>query len=268
MSKVKVDILLPYWGDFELLKKAVDSILDQTEQNWRLLIVDDCYPSDEARKEYSNFSDNRVTYHRHKENFGLVRNYNFALSKAKADHCVIMGCDDIMMPTYLESALAKIGSADYYQPNVHVIDDKDKIYLPKVDRIKRLLRPKKEGIYTGEEVITSLCHGNWTYFPSILWKTSTLKKHKFDTKQPNTQDLITQFDILCDGGSLYIDNEKTFKYRRSASSFSSKAKGGTRFQEEKEMYDEFAKRFSKKGWNKASRAAKMHVTVRIHQILS
>jgi glycosyltransferase involved in cell wall biosynthesis len=78
MSKAKVDILIPYWGEFALLKKAVDSVIAQTEQSWQLLIVDDCFPSDEAKKFYSKFGDKRVTYHRNKKNLGLVGNYNYA----------------------------------------------------------------------------------------------------------------------------------------------------------------------------------------------
>jgi glycosyltransferase involved in cell wall biosynthesis len=265
---MKVDILLPYWGEFKLLKKAVDSVINQTEAEWRLIIVDDCYPSREAEEYYSNFPDKRVTYYRHKKNMGLVKNYNFAVSKATAKHCVLMGCDDIMLPKYLETALKNIGTADYYQPGVEVIDENDTVYLPIADRIKKVLRPKRPGVYSGERIVTSLCHGNWTYFPSLMWNVSTLRKYNFDENNPNTQDLLTQFDIFCGGGSLYLDNQVTFQYRRSANSFSSKAKSGTRFVEEKEMYSTASRRFAKLGWRCASNAARLHITARLHQFLS
>lgn len=264
----KIDILLPYWGDFKLLQKAVDSVLAQTEEDWRLLIIDDCYPSLEAQELYSNHPDPRIVYHRHSENFGLVKNYNFAIQQATAKHSVIMGCDDKMLPNYLEQAISAVGEADYYQPNVEVIDENDTIYLPMADRIKKILRPKRQGLHKGESIVTSLCHGNWTYFPSLLWKTSTLKKYMFDENHPNTQDLLIQFDILANGGSIYIDNATTFQYRRSAQSFSSRAKSGTRFQEEKKMYSDSAERFDKMKWKHAARAARAHITVRIHRIVS
>lgn len=264
----KVDVLLPYWGDFELLKKAVDSVIAQTEQDWTLLIVDDCYPSDEAAKFYANHADKRITYSRNKENLGLVRNFNYVLSQAASEYCVIMGCDDIMLPAYLETALSKIGNADYYQPGVHIIDDADTIYLPLADRIKHFLRPKKPGLYSGERIATPLAHGNWLYFPSILWRTETLQKYGFDNAQPNTQDVITELSIIRDGGSVFVDDIVTFLYRRSVSSFSSKAKSGTRFNEENETYARFAKEFKAMGWNKAARAARLHLTVRLHQLKS
>ena len=266
--KKTIDILLPYWGDFALLKKAVDSVLAQTEKNWKLLIIDDHYPSDEAQKYYTKFHDDRITYYRNKKNLGLVENYNFALTQTSATHCLIMGCDDVMLPTYIETALKNIGDADYYQPGVQVIDETDKVYLPVADRLKKMIRPKKHGLHSGEVLAASLCHGNWTYFPSLMWKTSVLKKHKFDKDKPNTQDLVTQLDIICDGGSLFIDNTVTFQYRRSANSFSSKAKSGTRFAEEDLTYRLLADRFNEMGWKKAARAAQAHITARVHKILS
>jgi glycosyltransferase involved in cell wall biosynthesis len=267
-SKVKVDILLPYWGDFKLLKKAVDSVMAQTEQDWRLLIVDDCYPSDEATKYFSNFPDKRISYQRHEKNLGLVKNFNYVLGKATADYCVIFGCDDIMLPSYIETALEKIGEADYYQPGVDIIDEKGRIYLPAADRIKRMLRPKKAGVHSGENVVASLCRGNWLYFPSLLWKTEILKLYSFDNTKHNTQDVITEINILKDGGSLFIDDSVTFLYRRSAISYSSKAKGGTRFDEENATYARFAKEFQAMGWKKASRAARLRISVRLHRLLS
>jgi glycosyltransferase involved in cell wall biosynthesis len=268
VQKAKVDVLIPYWGDFALLKKAVDSVLAQTEKDWRLLIIDDCYPSDEAQKYYAKFADKRVTYHRHPKNLGLVRNYNYGIDQATADYCVIMGCDDMMLPNYLETALKHIGDADIYQPAVNVIDSSDQIYLPTADRIKKMLRPHKAGAYGGESIAASLCHGNWTYFPALLWKTATLKKWKFDTDKPNTHDLVTQLNIIGAGGKMFVDTTVTFQYRRSAVSFSSKAKAGTRFKEEADIYNELAQKFQAMGWKKAARAARLHITVRLHSLMS
>ena len=266
-NKPSVDVLLPYWGDFELLKKAVNSVLAQSVQDWRLLIVDDCYPSDEAKNYYSKFPDKRVAYVRHKKNMGLVKNFNYVLDQATADYCVVFGCDDIMLPDYLETALTRIGKVDYYQPGVEVIDAEDNVYLPTADRIKQFLRPKKIGVHSGERIVASLCHGNWLYFPSILWRTKTLKKYRFNDDQHNTQDVITEINIIKDGGSMFLDDAVTFQYRRSAASFSSKAKGGTRFSEETETYMRFAEEFREMGWNQASRAARLHLTSRLHKLL-
>jgi len=266
----RVDILLPYWGDFGLLKKTVESILAQTVQDWHLAVFDDCYPSDEATRYFKALKDSRVTYFRHKKNIGITNNFNHAINSAKATYCVIPGCDDILLPNYLEMALKNIDDADFYQPNVQVIDENGKYYLPLADRVKRFIRPKKDGVYNGEKLAASLCHGNWLYFPSILWKTETIKKYGFDARYKIAEDLVLEFNIIKSGGVLYLDNETTFCYRRFAKSLSSieKSKGGIRFGEEDEVYEKFTNEFQKIGWNKAARAAKLRLTSRLHRLLS
>jgi len=266
----KIDILLPYWGDFTLLKKTINSIIAQTSDKWTLIIIDDNYPSLEAQEYCNTLNDKRIIYYRNPKNIGITNNFNLCIKKATAEYCIILGCDDILMPNYIETALNNIGNNDFYQPKVDIIDANDNLYLPLTDKAKRILRPKKPGIYHGEKLATSLCHGNWLYFPSITWKTSTLKRYKFDPKYKILEDVILELDLIKDGGKLFVDNETTFQYRRFADSLSSKEKkkGGIRFREESEVYNEFSKTFKDLEWNRASRAAQLHITSRIHKIIT
>jgi len=266
----KVDILLTFWGDVDLLKEATESVLAQTENDWRLLVLDDCYPSKEPAKYFSNLKDERVIYHRHSKNIGITENFNFALKAATAKYCVLMGCDDIMLPNYLENALKNIGDTDFYQPLVDVIDGQGIPYLPLGDRIKRMLQPRKSGTYFGQKLATSLCTGNWLYFPSVMWRTSTIQRYGFDATYKIAQDVLLELSIIKDGGSLYFDRVTTFQYRRFAQSLSSieKGKNGVRFNEEDKVYSYFAQEFAKIQWKKAARAAKMRLTSRLHQVIS
>lgn len=266
----KVDVLLTYWGDVELLKKAIESVIAQTETDWNLYIFDDCYPSNDAAKYCSKLKDSRITYYKHEKNIGITKNFNYAVDAAKSKYCVMLGCDDIMLPNYLETGLKNIGDADLYQPIVEVIDENGSSYLPLADRVKRMLQPNKSGLYAGEKLAASLCHGNWLYFPSILWKTKAIKKYGFDAKYKIAQDVVLELNIIKDAGTLYFDKTTTFQYRRFATSLSSveKSKGGVRFSEEAEVYDHFAEEFRKLGWKKAARAAKWRVTSRIHKTIA
>ncbi len=266
---MKIDILLPYWGEFSLLKKTVESVFAQTETSWRLFVIDDAYPSNEAEEYFRTLDDKRVSYYRQKKNIGITRNFNFALKSAKAEYCMILGCDDKLLPNYIETALKNIGDADFYQPGIQVIDDHDQACFPMADKVKNMLRPKKSGVYQGEKLASSLCMGNWLYFPSILWKTALVKQYRFDASHDNTQDVILELTIVKDGGKLFVDNEVTFQYRRSVNSFSSrrKSKAGKRFSEENEIYNHFSREFRRNNWNRAARSARLHVTSRLHRVL-
>ena len=265
-----IDIMLPYWGEFSLLQTAIESVMAQTSDKWTLTIIDDHYPSLEAQKYCKKISDKRVKYYRHDSNIGITNNFNYSVNAAKAEYCIILGCDDILMPGYVETALKNIGTNDFYQPAVEIINKEGGTYLPLSDRVKRILRPKRMGTYSGEKLAASLCHGNWLYFPSITWKTSTLKRYMFDQKYKIVEDVALELSIIKDGGKLFLDSAKTFKYRRFADSVSSKEanKGGVRFDEEKEIYEIFAKKFKDLNWKKATFAAKLHITSRIHKLIS
>lgn len=264
----KVDIFIPYWGDFALLKDAVESVIGQSSDQWMLTIIDDCYPSEEARHYFENLSDARITYIRNNKNVGYANNFNNCIEKAKEEYCTILGCDDKLLPNYVESVLTNSLGADFYQPQVEVIDDKGSVYLPLADKVKRLLRPKKAGRYSGERLASSLCKGNWMYFPSIAWKTSTIKKYRFDTTNPMVCDVILELSIIKDGGVLLLDNTVAFQYRRWPESLSSKAKETSRFHDERKVYERFVKEFSRIGWRRAALSAKLRITSRIHSVIS
>lgn len=265
-----VDILLPYWGDFNLLKQTVESVINQSYKNWKLFIFDDCYPDKSAKITYSNHPDNRIKYFRHKQNIGITKNFNFALEKASSKYCILLGCDDILLSNYLERALSQIKNSDFYHPRVVVIDANNKRYLPLPDKIKKIIRPKKSGLYNGEKLAASLCIGNWLYFPSILWKTSTIKKYGFNDKYKIVEDLILEIQIVMNGGILYLDNEETFLYRRFKDSLSSKESSskGIRFKEESEAYSFLSTELGNMNWQIASLLAKIRLTSRFNQLLS
>lgn len=262
--------MLPYWGDVGLFKKTVESVITQTSNRWHLTVIDDCYPSLEASEWIKTLNHPQITYIRHKSNMGITNNFNFAVERANADFCAIVGCDDKLLPNYVETALQNIGEADFYQPGVDVIDAHDNSYVPTVDKIKRFLQPKRSGVYSGEKLAKSLCLGNWLYFPSIVWKTSTLKKYCFDSAYKIAQDVVLELNIIKDGGTLYFDKTITFQYRRFSESLSSKekTKGGVRFDEENEVYARFGRLFREMGWKKAAGAAELRIISRIHKFLS
>ena len=266
----RVDILLPYWGEFSLLREAVESVMAQDFDDWRLLVVDDHYPGSVAEDYFAQLTDPRIKYIRHSENIGITKNFNFCLEKANAEFCVLLGCDDRLLSNYLSTALKNVGEADFYQPYVDVIDAGGKSYVPLGDRIKRLLQPRKSGLYSGQKLATSLCHGNWLYFPSIMWRTSTIKNYRFDESYKIAQDVVLELSMILDGASLYFDRTTTFQYRRFAESLSSKEKGksGVRNKEENQVYSEFDTKFRDHNWRFAAIAAKLRIFLRLSRLIS
>ena len=264
-----IDIMMPFWGDVSLLKIAVTSVLEQDDPAWRLVVIDDRYPGTEHTRFLAGIDDPRVVTVVNDVNLGVSGNFQRSIDLATADHMVIMGCDDVLRPNYVARMSALIAdhpTAAYFQPGVRVIDDLGRPSLPLADRVKEWYRPSRSSVslLAGEALAVSLLRGNWTYFPSICWRTDRLRALGFRSDFQVVLDLALQFDIAASGGSMAVDGVDSFEYRRHAGSVSSvTAVDGRRFEEERRFFREAAERSHALGWKRAERVARHHVSSRL-----
>jgi len=116
------DILLPFYGPSDQFEEAVRSILAQSHGDFRLLCVDDHYPSLEPRDWLLSLGDPRIEYVRNDRNLGVAGNFSRCLELAEADWFVMMGGDDIMLPEYLATMshlIQEHTDIDVIQPGVN-----------------------------------------------------------------------------------------------------------------------------------------------------
>lgn len=253
------------------MRIAVDSVRAQTHTDWRMLVVDDCYPELWLEPWLREFQDPRITYLRNEVNLGANATYAKALAMATSDYVVFMGADDRCLPTYLARAqdmIDRFGGPELVQPGVDVIDERGAVWTPRVDRVKRRLRPapSQPRALAGERLAVSLLNGNWTYFPSLVWNREVIQSIGFRPFHV-VQDLGLLIDVIRSGGRMVVDPETTFQYRRHAGSDSSvKTLDGARFQEERDYCSTIATELRDQGWRRASRSARLRITSRLHAL--
>lgn len=269
MSRV-IDIMLPYYGDVDLMKAAVESVIAQTDPSWRLIVIDDGYPDPEPARWFGEKTDPRIVYQRNETNLGANGNYRKAVELVESEWFVMMGADDLMQPDYIRVVSRAIETlqVDIIQPGVAVIDEHGGRARPLADRLKKHLSisPTSGGtVLEGERVVASLLRANWAYFPSLAWRTDAVRRLGFRSGLDVVQDLALILDILADGGRLAVLPEEVFLYRRhSASDSSVRALDGRRFDEERRFFSGEATRFAARGWRRAARAARWHITSRLN----
>ena len=268
-----LEILLPFYGRFDHFRLAVDSVLAQTDTDWRMTVVDDVYPDLAPGEWVQSLGDSRIRYIRNDVNLGVGKNFAKCVTLMTEEHAVIFGCDDVMLPGYVgrvRQLLAENADASVIQPGVEVIDSDGAVVLPLGDRVKRVYQrrdTRDSPVLVAEDMAASLLRGNWTYFPSLVWRTELLRRFRFDTDREVVPDLVMLLDIAADGGKLVVDDEVVFRYRRHSGSVSSwRATDGSRFTEERELFESSAARFSALGWSHAARAARHHVSSRLNAL--
>lgn len=265
-----IDIALPYYGDVALMQAAVRSVIAQTDPDWRLFVVDDGREPG-VPEWFAALDDPRIGYERNETNLGITGNFQKCADLAKAERVTILGCDDLLLPNYVATirrlADANPG-AEIIQPGVQVIDGSGQPVAPLVDKVKRrIFAPGLTGTNTlaAEELAKSVLRGNWTYFPSISWRTEAIRAAGFDARFDIVLDLDAMVRIVADGGRMVLDDTVCFQYRRHDSSLSSKqAINGKRFSEERAFFAYVAERMTAQGWPKAARAARRHAASRLY----
>lgn len=265
-----IDIMMPFYGDFEHFKLAVESVQEQTDGDWRLVVVDDRYPDRAAGRWIETLGDSRVDYHLNDKNLGVSRNFSRCLELVRSSHFVLMGCDDLLEPDYVRTVadyIDRFPEASYFQPDVTVVDATGNAVLPLGDRVKRRFRPQvtTPTPLEGESLAASLLRGNWTYFPSICWRTDVVRSHGFRADLGVVLDLQLQFEIVLDGGTMVLLPEHLFRYRRHEASVSSwTARDGSRFDEERRFFLAAAALLEHRGWQHARKVALRHMSSRLN----
>ena len=264
--------MMPFYGRFDHFQQAVQSVLAQSDTDWRLVIVDDVYPDPAPGEWAQSLGDPRITYIRNEVNLRPSRNYRKCVTLMQSEFAVLMGCDDVMLPNYVQRAkqlIRQFPDSAIIQPGVAVIDGDGNPSRPLADRVKGWYRFSGHGAreYRGEQLATSLLRANWTYFPSLLWRVSELRRHGFRTDLDVVQDLAMLLEITKAGGTLVVDDDECFNYRRHSQSVSAvTGPDGSKFAQERTLFEEAARDCETLRWTRAARAARLHLSSRLNAV--
>jgi glycosyltransferase involved in cell wall biosynthesis len=101
---VKVSVVIPVFNRPEAVCRAVRSVLDQTCQDFEIIVVDDG-STDETSAAVSELADARITLIRHECNRGGSAARNTGIRAGAAPLVAFLDSDDEWMPTKLERQL-------------------------------------------------------------------------------------------------------------------------------------------------------------------
>nr|WP_163503653.1 glycosyltransferase family A protein [Halomonas socia] len=95
-------VIMPIYNKEGYIRRAVDSVINQTYQDFEIIIV--CDPStDRSNDEVANINDERIKiYHRDKPGPGGYAARNLGIMKAQGQWLAFLDADDIWYPEHLE----------------------------------------------------------------------------------------------------------------------------------------------------------------------
>lgn len=125
-------IMSVYNTPFELIKRAIDSVLNQDYTNFELIIVDDG-SSNGTQNEILNYAilhEDKITYLRHK-NCSQSESINKAILICTSDFITVIDADDEYKHNHLSTCLSEMKSLDLIASTTEtIVNHESDYYVP------------------------------------------------------------------------------------------------------------------------------------------
>lgn len=114
---IRFSVLTTVFNKAEHVAEAIESVLQQSYENFELILVDDC-SSDDSLKIARKFAakDSRVKVFENESNLGDYPNRNKAISLASFEHLKFLDADDVMQRDALKTYAEVVRAAGQSEP--------------------------------------------------------------------------------------------------------------------------------------------------------
>jgi len=216
MYKPLISIFLPYYNDEEFIAEAIKSILQQTYQNFELILFNHA-STDSSREIARSFLDDRIVHIDSDINYNAGCGLNFwnTLPKMKGEYVKIFCADDIMLSTHLEELLTYLlenSEKDFVITNkADYIDQNGKLTGDSFDKFE------KYGV-TVENFELELLALYFRSFSILPWGGALFKKTVFDGLQKDNSfiylfDVSVWVQLLLAGKKAGLIDKSLYLYR-------------------------------------------------------
>tara|TARA_Y100000589_G_scaffold332324_1_gene391752 strand:+ start:10930 stop:11739 length:810 start_codon:yes stop_codon:yes gene_type:complete len=98
-------IIIPTYNQSTLLRKCLESIINQTYKKWEAIIINN-YSKDETINIIESFKDPRIKYKNFRNNGIIAASRNLGISLSKFPYISFLDSDDIWFPNKLEKVIS------------------------------------------------------------------------------------------------------------------------------------------------------------------
>lgn len=172
MKEELVSIIMPLYNSEKFIDITLKSVLNQTYQNFEILITDDLSKDDGVNKilEYQK-KDSRIKLFKLKVNSGAGVARNNSIAEAKGRYIAFLDSDDLWKPNKLEKQIEfmKKNNCAFSFTEYEQISE-DGLYLGNVRKVPKLLTYKEAIYYNPIGCLTAIYDANKlgkVYMPSI-----------------------------------------------------------------------------------------------------
>ncbi|UWX58670.1 glycosyltransferase family 2 protein [Chlorobaculum sp. MV4-Y] len=217
-----VTVTIPMYNNERYIAETIGSVLNQTMDDFELLIYDD-HSTDRSLEIACSFDDPRITIFDSEQNLGPEGNWNRAISDVRGRYVKLLCADDLLFPECLEKQLAAFELSENEGVSLvsaqrAIIDPEGKVLINKVNFIDGGLKAPDEVVRKmvrlGTNIIGEPVCG--LYPAGLIASTSG-----YSARIPYTIDLDFWMQLLR-LGNLWMIDEPLCAFRISNLSWSSR----------------------------------------------
>ena len=118
-----ISILLGTYNGASFLSEQIDSVLNQSHSNWRLIIRDDgsTDTTKEILHDYRSKYPEKIMIVDSNGNLGVISNFSRLLESSQASYIMFCDQDDVWLPDKIELTLKKMQEIEKSNPNIPLL---------------------------------------------------------------------------------------------------------------------------------------------------
>jgi glycosyltransferase involved in cell wall biosynthesis len=208
---VTVSVLMGSYNQGKYLSEAIDSVLNQTFQDFEFIIIDDG-SIDNSPQILENYAkkDPRIRAYFHKRNMGIPKTFNECIERAKGKFIAFQNSDDLWVQTKLEKQIAILETNEslIVYSEMEMINENGIPTGELLTEKAKASNKAKSGARVFEEImLTDFC-----LIVTWIFKREFTKETKFDEQLPLFNDVKLAVDLLSNHLGFFM-NEPLAKYR-------------------------------------------------------
>ena len=201
-----VSIIMPSYNTGKFIQETINSVKNQTYNNWELIIVDDG-STDNTDEVVRAIKDDRIKYIKNKVNKGAAISRNIALREAKGKWIAFLDSDDLWKEDKLEKQIKFMEDNNYYfsYTNYIEIDENSNFNGRKI---------------TGPQKITRIGMFNycWPGCLTVMYDSKRIGLIQIEDIKKNND--YAMWLKACKKADCYVLNEELAMYRKRTGSIS------------------------------------------------
>ncbi len=214
-KKLLVSISIPTYNCARYLKKALESIINQTYDNLEIIISDNA-STDDTLTLLQEFNDPRIKIYRNSKNIGAEKNFSKCVELAGGEYIAIFHADDLYLPDMVQKQVQTFQD----NPSIGAVftlanyaNDRDKV----IGQSKLPVELKGKGTYYFPEIFLSILSNlNFLICPSAMVKSKIYKELiPFNDERFATSADLDMWLRILEKHPIAILNEKLMSWRIS-----------------------------------------------------